>query len=149
MPNKTIKIEQKEMNKRLKQAKRVGMTNYPVGDFLIRLKNTAMAKGHKVTVPRTRLIEETAELLKKEGYIAQVKIDGNLLIVDLAYVKKEPVLITIRLVSKPGLRIYNSAVELGANRGPQILIVSTSKGLMSNRTAIKNNLGGEVIAEVL
>jgi small subunit ribosomal protein S8 len=128
---------------------RFGMVNYPVGDFLIRIKNACLAKKREVRVESTKLIHAVARALKNSGYLDEVVKKGKSLSVRIAYRKKEPVIMNIRLISKPGLRIYMSVGELEKVKGPSVYIVSTSKGVMSIEEAIKKRLGGEVIAEIL
>ena len=124
------------------------VVNYPVGDFLIRLKNAAVANKHEIVVAKTLLIYEVAKLLQKSGYIASIKEEMGNLKINLAYIKKEPVLLNIRLISKPGLRIYKNVKDLEKYKSPSILIISTPKGLMTGSQALKSNVGGEVIAEI-
>lgn len=122
--------------------------NFPAGDFLIRLKNAAMAGNKEFEVHETKLIVSICKALAKMGVIEDYKdTDGNL-IVKLAFKHKEPVLLDARLVSKPGLRIYKGVDELSKIRKPSILLLSTPKGIMSSKEAIKEGLGGEVIAEI-
>jgi small subunit ribosomal protein S8 len=128
---------------------KMAKTNYPVGDFLIRLKNAALARQREVEVDVTKLIKAVAVVLKEEGYLESIKEKDGKLIVRLTYRRKKPVLINLKLVSKPGLRIYQSADELTSRKGPSFLILSTPKGLMSSREAIKKRLGGEVMVEIL
>lgn len=128
---------------------KTNMTNYPVGDFLIRLKNASMANLKEISVPSTSLVLEVAKTLKKEGYIDEVQKVGNVIKLRIVYRKKEPVLTDVKLVSKPGLRVYMKAGELAKIKTPSSFIVSTPKGVMSHRDAIKKRLGGEVIAEIL
>ena len=124
-------------------------TNYPIGDFLIRIKNAVMAGNRSVEVGSTKLIKAVAQILKKGEYLSELKEKDGRLVVQLSYRKKEPVLMDVKLVSRPGLRVYMSADELGKKRGPSIFIVSTSKGVLLSKEAIKKGVGGEVIAEVL
>ncbi|OGM28075.1 30S ribosomal protein S8 [Candidatus Woesebacteria bacterium RIFCSPLOWO2_01_FULL_39_61] len=124
-------------------------TNYPVGDFLIRIKNAAMAKKRYVEFDSTKLVEEVAKTLAKEGYLDEVTKEDGRLIVRLTFKWKEPLLMNLRLISKPGMRVYMNLDNLRGNKGPSNLIVSTSKGVMMDKEAVKKNLGGEVIAEVL
>lgn len=124
-------------------------TNYPAGDFLVRIKNAALARRRNVTIGKTKLIKAIAEVLKKEGFVQEVKTDGKNLVVQITYRKKEPVLMKVELISKPGLRIYMSADELDSFKGPEIFIVSTSKGIVSSKEAIKKRMGGEVIVRIL
>lgn len=123
-------------------------TNYPVGDFLIRIKNAAMAKNKKVTVSTNKQIVAIAESLKKLGYFDEVKKDDKSLTISLTFKNRKPLIMNLKLVSKPGLRIYLGASEIGAKRGPSQYIISTPKGILSGRQAVKQNLGGEVIAEI-
>ncbi|OGM29575.1 30S ribosomal protein S8 [Candidatus Woesebacteria bacterium RIFCSPHIGHO2_01_FULL_44_10] len=124
------------------------MTNYPVGDFLIRIKNAAKA-GHKdVVVDSTGLIKAVAKALKEEGIVGDVVEKAKKLTLRLTYKKKEPLLIDLKLVSKPGLRVYMSRDELQKRRRSSILILTTPLGVMSSAKALKKGVGGEVIAEV-
>jgi small subunit ribosomal protein S8 len=123
--------------------------NYPVGDFLIRLKNARMARLKSVTVPSTKLIKATADALAASGFLRDVALTDGTLEVGLVYRKKEPVIMDVTLVSKPGLRIYMNVDQLEKRRKPSILILSTPKGVMSSKKALKERVGGEVIAEVL
>jgi small subunit ribosomal protein S8 len=125
------------------------VTNYPVGDFLIRIKNAALSRHREVEVVSTKFIKAVAQVLEKEGYLESLKEVKEKLIVRLAYRKKEPVILDLKLISKPGLRIYMSADDLDKVRSPSIFILSTPVGVVSSRQAIKERLGGEVIAEVL
>jgi small subunit ribosomal protein S8 len=124
------------------------MTNYPIGDFLIRIKNAVLAGRHEVVATSTKQIMAVAHTLKTEGFLDEVKKEDGQAVVRLSYKKKEPVISNLRLVSRPGLRIYKKAEELAKIKGPSIFIISTSKGIMSSKEALKKRLGGEVIAEV-
>ena len=97
---------------------------------------------------KSKLIKQVADVLKDEGFLESVS-DDNLIASVLAYRRKEPVLMDIKLVSKPGLRIYMGVDELQSRKGPSILIVSTPKGILTSKKAIKARVGGEVICEVL
>jgi small subunit ribosomal protein S8 len=123
--------------------------NYPVGDFLIQVKNAALARRKSLELKNTKLIFAVAKTLEKEGYVSEVAEKDGMLSMRLVYAKRVPVLMNIQLVSKPGLRIYIDADHLEKRRKPSILIVSTSKGVMSSKEAAKKRAGGEVIAEVL
>ena len=124
------------------------MTNYPVGDFLIRVKNAALGRNKTVVFPKTKVVVSLAQALKKEGFLDEVKVVKSELSVTLTYQKKEPVLLDIKLVSKPGLRVYMNANELAKIRKPSIVLVSTPKGILNAKLAAKQRLGGELIAEV-
>jgi small subunit ribosomal protein S8 len=124
-------------------------SNYRAGDFLIRVKNIALSGRGELSVQNTKFIEAIAKALKEEGYLQEITAKDGVLNAKLAYSHKEPVLSDLRLVSKPGLRVYKGKDELkGRKKGSSILILSTPKGIMSHKNAIKNNIGGEVIAEV-
>lgn len=123
--------------------------NYPVGDFLIQIKNASLAKKREVVVRNTKLIKAVADVLKDLGYLSEVKLSSGELTVEIAYHRKEPLINQVRLISKPGLRIYKGVEDLEKQRGPSVFIISTPKGVVSSRQAIKKRLGGEVIAEVL
>ena len=124
------------------------MTNYSIGDFLIRISNAAMAKLNEVSIPSTKLIKDVAKALEKSGYLSEVEEKKGILTARLTIKRKKPVIMRLKLVSRPGLRIYMGAKELEKKRGPSRLLLSTPKGIMLSPEAIKNHMGGEVIAEV-
>jgi small subunit ribosomal protein S8 len=124
------------------------MLTYAVGDFLIRVKNAVMAKNREISLPKTKYVKAVALVLKKENYLESVSEKDGQLIVSLAYHKKEPLMQNLKLVSKPGLRIYADSDTLAKRRGASILLLSTSVGVMSSKEAKKKGVGGEVIAEV-
>ncbi len=124
-------------------------TNYPIGDFLVRIKNAALARNNEVVVGKTKLIVAVARVLKNSGYLSDLREKGGDVIVQLAYRKKEPVILDIKLVSKPGLRVYKSVDELEKKKGPSVYIISTSKGILTTNEAVKKRVGGEVIAEII
>ena len=123
-------------------------TNYPVGDFLIRAKNTAVAKNKELVVASAKEVSELANVLKKLGYFSEVKKEKDTLRITLAYKNKRPVLTNLKLRSKPGLRIYMNVKEIESKKGPSTYVISTPKGILSSREAIKQRSGGEVIAEI-
>ncbi len=96
----------------------------------------------------TKLIKATALALKKAGFLESVKSKDKVLTVRLAFHKKEPKLIDLKLVSKPGLRIYMKVDELQKKKGSSIYILSTPKGILSTKEALKEGVGGEVIVEL-
>lgn len=125
------------------------MTNYQIGDFLIRLKNASLAKMKEVAgVMATNYIKETAAALKDAGYIDKVSEKEGLLTVSLAFRNKRPVLMDLKIISRPGLRLYKNVEELAKDKGPFIFLVSTSKGVITSQKAIKSRVGGEVIAQI-
>lgn len=138
----------KKKDKSIKKTK-TGLINYPAGDFLIRVKNASLAKKRKVSVAHSSFVFELAKSLKKQGVLLNAQSKNRRVEVDIAYFKKEPVLIDLKLVSKPGLRVYMGARELSKIRGPSYFLISTPKGIITTKQAIKQNIGGEVIVEIL
>lgn len=125
------------------------MTNYHIADFLIRLKNASMANIKELTMPTTNLIEGVAKALKDEKFLSDFVVKDKKITVKLAIYMKKPVLTNVTIVSRPGLRIYMNVDELESLKSPDIYILSTPKGVMSGKKAIKARLGGEVIAKVI
>lgn len=124
------------------------MTNYTIGDFLIQLKNASTSGKTTVSLKNSKFIKSVAKVLKKEKLLSDVKIKDNILTAKLAFHKKKPLFSDIKLISTPGLRIYKGVKELSEHRGISIFILSTSKGIMSHKDALKAGLGGEVIAQI-
>jgi small subunit ribosomal protein S8 len=125
----------------------------PIADMLTRIRNGQTANKSSVRMPASKKKLAIAKVLKDEGYIvdfAEVDLDGKPgLEVALKYFQGEPVIDFVKRVSRPGLRIYKSRDELPKVRGGLgIAIVSTSKGVMTDREARKQGHGGEVIAYV-
>ncbi|KKQ51946.1 30S ribosomal protein S8 [Candidatus Woesebacteria bacterium RIFCSPHIGHO2_01_FULL_39_17] len=125
------------------------MINYPIGDFLTQIKNASLAGKKTVEVQTSSFIKATARVLQQENYLEDVREEGKKLTLRISYRKKEPIITDIRLISKPGLRIYMARDEIEKRHSPSILIISTPRGVMSSREAIKKGVGGEVIAEIL
>lgn len=126
----------------------------PIADMLTRIRNANTAKHETVDVPASNMKKAIAEILNEEGYIAgyQVIDDGKQGVIRIALKygpNKEKVISGLKRVSKPGLRIYAGAEELPrVLKGLGIAIVSTSKGIMTDKAARKLNIGGEVLAFV-
>ena len=116
---------------------------------MVRVKNAAMARNKEVTYKANKQVIAVAESLKKLGYFDGIKKEKGMLSVSLAFKNKKPVLINLKLISKPGLRIYMGASEIEKKRGPSIYLITTPKGIISSRQAVKVRIGGEVIAEIL
>ena len=108
-----------------------------------------MARNKSLTVSSTKNIAAIAQALKKLGYLDEVKKDKNMLSIALAFRYKRPVLTSLKLVSKPGLRIYMKADEIEKKKGPSVYLISTPVGIISSREAVKVRAGGEVIAEII
>ena len=125
----------------------------PIADMLTRIRNANNAKHETVNVPASKLKLAIAKILLDEGYIKAYQFieDGNqgVIKITLKYLGKEKVITGLRRVSKPGLRVYVGADELPkVLRGLGIAIVSTSKGVMTDKNARKEHVGGEVLAFV-
>ena len=125
----------------------------PIADLLTRIRNAQMAKLPKIVCPSSKKKVAICQVLKDEGYISGFSvIEENKkasLTVDLKYFDGRPVIEEIKRESKPGLRIYRGNTELPSNRGGLgIAIVSTHKGLMTDRKARAEGLGGEVLCTV-
>ena len=128
-------------------------TTDPIADMLTRIRNANSAKHVSVDVPAFNMKKAIAEILLEEGYIKNYQVidDGKQGVIRIAlkYAGKEKVISGIKRVSKPGLRIYKSKDELPqVLRGLGIAIISTSKGIMTDKKARKENVGGEVLAFV-
>ena len=126
----------------------------PVADMLTRIRNANSAKHETVDVPASNLKKAIAQILLDEGYIKSFQIveDGTQGIIRIALkylAGKEKVITGLRRVSKPGLRVYAGADELPrVLKGLGIAIISTSKGVMTDKAARANHVGGEVLAFV-
>ena len=126
----------------------------PIADMLTRIRNANQLRYKEVSMPNSKLKYEIAKILKSEGFIQSYKIEkGDVqdkLILNLKYgEKKERVITGLRKISKPGLRVYAKVEEIPTVlNGLGIAIISTSKGLMTNKRAHKERLGGEVLAYI-
>ena len=126
----------------------------PIADMLTRIRNANQLRYKEVLVPTSKLKVEIANILKNEGYINGYKIvsteTGSMMNIELKYgAKKERVITGLKRISKPGLRVYAKKEEIPTVlNGLGIAIISTSKGLMVDREARKQNLGGEVLAYI-
>ena len=126
----------------------------PVADMLTRIRNASTAKHETVDVPASNLKKAIAEILLEEGYIKSYTVEDNgnqgVIHITLKYLaKKQAVISGLRRISKPGLRIYAGAEEMPkVLKGLGIAIVSTSKGVMTDKKARELHIGGEVLAFV-
>lgn len=124
-----------------------------VADMLTRVRNAQMAKKPNVSMPQSKLKQSIANVLQAEGYIDAVEVienDGKpTLTLTLKYFEGKPVIEMVKRVSRPGLRHYSSKNDLPrVKQGLGIAIVSTNKGIMTDRAARAAGVGGEVIAIV-
>jgi len=124
----------------------------PIADMFTRVRNGQQAKKVSVSMPSSKLKVAVAKLLKEEGYIADYAVAGDVkpeLSVELKYFEGKAVIESLQRVSRPGLRIYKKRGELPKVMGGLgIAIVSTSKGLMTDRAARGAGIGGEIIGFV-
>lgn len=125
----------------------------PVADFLTRIRNAQALRRKEVKMPSSRVKCSIAELLQREGYLQKVSVQEEegkpVLTVSLKYFQGAPVMETLQRVSRPGLRVYKRHSELPKIRGGLgVAVVSTSKGLMTDRAARAAGQGGEVLCWV-
>ncbi len=132
----------------------IGVVTDPIADLLTRIRNGLGARHGEVRVPHSRVKVRIAEILMSEGYLEEVEVIPaaiqSEIRIRLKYTNsREPVIKGIKRVSKPGLRVYAGRQDLPRVQGGLgIAIVSTSKGLMTDREARRQQVGGEVMCEV-
>ena len=132
----------------------MGFANDPIADMLTRIRNANQMRYKEVEVPASKIKIEIARILKEEGFIADYKIKKNdvqsIIVLYLKYGdRKERVITGLKRISKPGLRVYVKAQELPrVLNGLGIAIISTSHGVMTDRDARNQSLGGEVMAYI-
>ena len=125
----------------------------PISDFLLRIRNASKAKKLRVEIPASKMKQGLAEILKKESFIHDYSIiednKQNVIKIQLKYRDGSRAITGLKRISKPGLRIYKDATEL-----PRVLnglgtaVISTSKGLMTDKEARSQSVGGEVICYI-
>jgi len=125
----------------------------PIADLFIRIKNAQLAKHKTTLVPHSQLKENLVKILIKNNYLIGYKVDGKKpklnLNLTLKYVRKQPAVVQVKRISQPGVRHYvnqSNIHKLTIGRG--LVIISTSKGLMTAKEARKLNLGGEIIGKI-
>ena len=129
--------------------------NDTIADMLTRIRNSCMARHQTTEIPSTKMTRSIAAVLKSEGFIAEVEESGEgikrHLVLSLKYKGKtrRPIITSLKRVSKPGLRVYSNRKELPRVLGGiGIAIISTSSGIMTDREARRQGLGGEVLCYV-
>ena len=126
----------------------------PISDMIARIRNAQMRLSRNVTIPNSKFRIRILEVLKQEGYISDCKLlsdsnNKNSLSVDLKYSNGLPVIREIKIISKPGRRIYAKADSIPKiQNGLGLAILSTSKGIMTDSDARNQNVGGEIICKV-
>ena len=122
----------------------------PIADMLTRIRNANQMRSKEVSMPTSKMKVEIAKILDAEGFIEKYTVKDNTLTLTLKYANnKERVITGLKRISKPGLRVYAGADEIpSVLNGLGIAIISTPKGVMTDKLARKNNVGGEVIAYI-
>lgn len=132
----------------------MGVISDPIADMLTRIRNANQMRYTEVEVPASNIKIEIAKILKEEGFISDYKVKKNDvqddIVLGLKYGEnKERVITGLKRISKPGLRVYAKAEEVpSVLNGLGIAIISTSKGLMTDKNARNQKLGGEVLAYI-
>jgi small subunit ribosomal protein S8 len=127
---------------------------YHVADFVIRIKNASAAHRHEVNMPYSKINKAIAKVLVKEGFLADVKDaeqDGKkVLNVGIRYQRRKPVVGEVEIISKPSLRSYvdKQELQLEQRKNSMTLVVSTSQGIMTSKTALKKGIGGELLFKI-
>lgn len=129
------------------------MVTDPIADMLIRIKNAYLARKKSVVIPHSKVKEAIARVLVEKKYITDLNIEQRQpqseLVIGLAYLGKRPMFTNMKRVSKPGRRTYSPVERIPKTLGGYgLTIVSTSKGIMSDTDARKQNIGGEILAQV-
>ena len=125
-----------------------------IADMLTRIRNANQMRYEEVKIPASNIKKEIARILKEEGFIKDFKIENDdaqgTIVLTLKYTdKKERVITGLKRISKPGLRVYAAKDEIPkVLNGLGIAIISTSKGIMTDKEARKENIGGEVLAYI-
>ena len=122
----------------------------PIADMLTRIRNANQMRNKEVAMPTSKMKVEIAKILDTEGFIENYTVKDNILTLTLKYGQnKERVITGLKRISKPGLRVYAGVEDIPyVLNGLGIAIISTPKGVMTDKLARKNNVGGEVIAYI-
>lgn len=129
------------------------MTTDPIADFLIRLKNANRVGKTEVVMPFSKMKNELANLLAKEGYVGEISRRGKRaiknMVVELTYKDGKPAIVGTKRISKPSRRIYMGVREVHpVKRGKGLLVLSTPKGVLTDAAARKERVGGEALFEI-
>lgn len=125
------------------------MLTDPIADMLTRIRNAHLALHKEVSVPRSKMKESLAAILKQEGYVDDVKVDDTAINIALKYHEGKPAISGLKRVSKPGRRVYVGSSQIPrVQNGLGICIVSTSRGVLDGVTAHDQKVGGELVCEI-
>jgi small subunit ribosomal protein S8 len=127
--------------------------NDPISDMIIRIKNALMAKHDEVSIPHSNVKAQIGQILLANNYVEECRVEKRApqsdIVIKLKYVGRVPAITDVKRVSKPGRRIYAPANKIPrALGGYGITIVSTSKGIMTDKEAKQQNIGGEVLCQI-
>lgn len=127
--------------------------NYRIGDFVIQLKNAALARKKELYVPFSNIQKAIGKVLVKEGFLEDVKeeeIEGKkTLYVKLRYQRRRPTVTDVAIISKPSLRVYVGSDEIAKKQGKaKTVILSTNNGIITGREAMKKKIGGELLFKI-
>ena len=125
----------------------------PIADMLTRIRNAAAVGKNEVRLPHSKVKQKVAEQLKKSGYLSAVAVEKatprDEMVITINEPGTNPIFTEIQRISKPGRRFYTSAGEIPkVKSGRGIVLISTSKGVMTGAEAVKNTLGGELLLKV-
>ncbi len=125
------------------------MLTDPIADMLTRIRNAHSALHKDVCIPKSKIKESLAAILKQEGYVEEVAVDDKNIVITLKYLKGRPVISGLKRISTPGRRVYvNSRQIPRVQNGLGICILSTSSGVMDGVTAHEKKVGGELLCEI-
>jgi len=121
----------------------------PIADMLTRIRNAHLALHKEVSVPRSRMKEAIAAILKQEGYVEDVSVADRDITIQLKYHKGKPAISGLNRLSKPGRRLYVGSAQIPrVQNGLGICILSTSRGVLDGQTAQSEKTGGELLCEI-
>ena len=125
------------------------MLTDPIADMLTRIRNAHSALHKDVCIPKSKMKESLAAILKQEGYVDEVAVDDKNIVITLKYLKGRPVISGLKRISTPGRRVYvNSRQIPRVQNGLGICILSTSSGVMDGMSALEKKVGGELLCEI-
>ena len=125
------------------------MLTDPIADMLTRIRNAHSALHKDVCIPKSKMKESLAAILKQEGYVEDVAVDDRNIVITLKYLKGRPVISGLKRISTPGRRVYvNSRQIPRVQNGLGICILSTSSGVMDGMSAHEKKVGGELLCEI-